>query len=83
MIFLGKKNLLETMNVAVDVLLEIGHAPAPVDQEQSCREQSADCQSCCLEALSSFDCRGYFDVAPLGGAAIELEKQSDFGGAAV
>jgi hypothetical protein len=55
--FLGKKNLLETMNVAVDVLFEIRHAPAPVDQEQSCREKSADChammQSCCLEALSS------------------------------
>ncbi len=40
--FLEKKNLLEAMNVAVDVLLEIGHAPAPVDQEQSCREKSAE-----------------------------------------
>jgi hypothetical protein len=60
------------MNVAVDVLLEVRPAPAPVDQEQSCREKSADCQSSCLEALSSLAWRGYFDVAPLGGAAIEL-----------
>jgi hypothetical protein len=36
------ESLLETVDVTIDILFEIRHPPAPVDQEQAWRDKSAD-----------------------------------------